>query len=116
MVENSLIENRLGNPVTSKDDPISGFAVARALEHEWEIENIVVAAAERRRGLASQLLDELLTAARKSGATSVFLEVRESNDQARALYEKLLFVESGRRVRYYREPIEDAVIYRRAFE
>ena len=36
------------------------------------------------------------------GALAVYLEVRESNHAARVLYEKWSFIESGRRVRYYR--------------
>ena len=50
--------------------------------------------------------------ARARGAKAVFLEVRESNQAARALYEKWAFLESGRRRRYYQEPDEDAILYR----
>ena len=48
----------------------------------------------------------------RRGAKAVFLEVRESNYAARALYEKWAFVESGRRRRYYQDPNEDAILYR----
>ena len=91
---------------------IQGFLVARTVEREWEIENIAIAGAARRRGLGSRLLGEFLDLARKRGAESVFLEVRESNRAARALYAKWAFVESGRRNGYYHEPDEDAVVYR----
>lgn len=91
---------------------IQGFLVARTVGPEWEIENIAVAGMARRRGLGSRLLGELLDLARERGAESVFLEVRESNRAARALYEKWGFVEAGRRTGYYREPGEDAVVYR----
>jgi len=94
---------------------IEGFLIARAVEHEWEIENLAVAGLARRRGLGTRLLGEFLDLARKGGAESVFLEVRESNRAARCLYEKWAFVESGVRRRYYREPEEDAVTYRLTF-
>ena len=48
----------------------------------------------------------------QEGAAAVFLEVRESNRAARALYEKWAFLESGRRRGYYKDPEEDAILYR----
>jgi len=89
-----------------------GFVVARPAAAIWEIENIAVTEQARRRGLGARLLGEFLEHARNHGAEAVFLEVRESNQPARALYEKWAFVESGRRTRYYRDPEEDAIVYR----
>jgi [ribosomal protein S18]-alanine N-acetyltransferase len=94
---------------------IAGFSVARHVSPEWELENIVVAPAARRRGIGRQLLDALLTTARKTNSTSVFLEVRESNAAARGLYEKLGFRQTGRRHSYYSNPSEDALLYRNDF-
>lgn len=98
--------------VIEEGSAIQGFLVARAVEREWEVENIAVAGVARRRGLGTRLLGEFLDLARERGAESAFLEVRESNRAARALYEKWAFVEAGRRNGYYREPSEDAVVYR----
>ncbi len=92
-----------------------GFIAGRELGNEWEIENIAVAGPVRRRGLGTRLLGEFLDLARGRGAEAVFLEVRESNFAARQLYEKWAFVESGRRKHYYREPEEDAIVYRLGF-
>ena len=94
---------------------VQGFIIARVVGVEWEIENIAIAGPARRRGLGASLLGELLALARAQGAESVFLEVRESNRAARALYEKCSFTESGRRKKYYKDPEEDAVLYRIAF-
>ncbi len=94
---------------------IVAFVVARGVGAEWEIENVVVAGPARRRGLGGRLLGELLDRLRARGAQAVFLEVRESNRAARALYEKWAFVESGRRKGYYRDPEEDALQYRLIF-
>lgn len=93
-------------------EAIQGFLVARGVGSEWELENIAIAGPARRRGLGSRLLGEFLNAARSLGATTVFLEVRESNSAARRLYEKWAFSESGRRANYYRDPKESAVTYR----
>jgi [ribosomal protein S18]-alanine N-acetyltransferase len=88
-----------------------GFLVARHLIPEWELENIVVAPAARRKGLGKRLLEVLLTEARETNSSSVFLEVRESNAAARSLYEKAGFELTGRRMSYYTNPAEDAVLY-----
>jgi ribosomal-protein-alanine N-acetyltransferase len=93
---------------------VHGFIAGRALDTEWEIENIAVAGSVRRQGFGTLLLREFLDLARSRRASAVFLEVRESNLAARRLYEKWAFVESGRRKLYYREPDEDAILYRRA--
>ena len=98
--------------VLSEENGVQGFVIARVVRDEWEIENIAVAGVARRRGLGSRLLSELLGMARARGAKAVFLEVRESNRAARALYEKWMFVEHGRRRRYYQDPDEDAILYR----
>jgi [ribosomal protein S18]-alanine N-acetyltransferase len=89
-----------------------GFLVARHVPPDWELENIVVAPGFRRKGLATQLLAALLTRAHETNSESVFLEVRESNQAARALYRRHGFEENGRRGLYYANPPEDAVLYR----
>ena len=94
---------------------IHGFLIARAVGSEWEIENLAIAGAARRRGLGTRLLGEFLDRVRRDGGESVFLEVRESNQAARSLYENWAFVESGRRKNYYRQPDESAVVYRLRF-
>jgi ribosomal-protein-alanine N-acetyltransferase len=98
-----VIENETG---------VQGFIVGKALDEEWEIENIAIAGLARRRGLGTRLLGEFLDLARGREARAVFLEVRESNLPARRLYEKWAFLESGRRKLYYREPDEDAIVLR----
>jgi [ribosomal protein S18]-alanine N-acetyltransferase len=95
------------------DDTVQGFLIANQIGAEWELENIVVAAGARRRGVASALLGHFLDVVKQQGGESVFLEVRASNTAARALYAKYGFAESGRRRHYYQQPDEDAVLYRK---
>ncbi len=91
---------------------ISGFAVVRCGgdEEEWEIENVVVAAEQRRQGVGTALIGEVLRQARGRQTPRVLLEVRESNQAARFLYEKLGFNEIGRRRGYYQDPPESALV------
>ncbi|MFC2434992.1 MAG: GNAT family N-acetyltransferase, partial [Peptidiphaga sp.] len=58
-----------------------------------------------------RLLDELVSAAVREGAETVFLEVRSRSEGARALYEGRGFVPVGLRSRYYRD--DDALVMRR---
>jgi [ribosomal protein S18]-alanine N-acetyltransferase len=87
------------------------FMVAQRVDEDWELENIVVAENSRRRGLAIRLLSELVDHAGANQGRSIFLEVRESNQAARALYRKVGFVETGTRKSYYSNPSENAILY-----
>jgi [ribosomal protein S18]-alanine N-acetyltransferase len=89
---------------------VIGFVIARCATAEWEIENVVVTPEKRNRGLGVKIIRELLLQAQSAGATSVLLEVRESNLAARRLYEKLGFSQQGRRSNYYQGPEEDALL------
>lgn len=99
--------------LVAKEDVIRGFLAGRSLGKEWEIENLVVANATRRRGLATWLVLEFMRVAASEGGEDIFLEVRESNLAARTLYDKLQFADTGRRPSYYVNPVEDAVLYQR---
>jgi ribosomal-protein-alanine N-acetyltransferase len=92
---------------------LAGFVVARVNAEDCELENVVVSRATRRRGIGSKLVAALLQEARDRGVQRVFLEVRDSNSAARALYEKCGFEINGRRKSYYRDPLEDAALYTR---
>ncbi len=98
--------------VIEEGDSVRGFIVGRSMAREWEIENIVVAPAYQQLGFGSRLLKEFLEIARKASASSVLLEVRESNFAARRLYQKTGFVQTAIRPRYYQEPSENALIYK----
>lgn len=98
--------------VSEDGGAVSGFLVARMIGAECELENIAVALEGRRRGVGAGLISELLQRARMAEVTAVFLEVRETNSPARVFYRKLGFSEAGRRKNYYRDPDEDAILYR----
>ena len=104
----------VGTASEGRETPeLLAFLVAHDLGPEWELENIVVAPSARRKGLGARLVGELLSHAREAGNEHVFLEVRESNQAARILYEKSGFEETGRRSGYYLNPPEDAILYHR---
>jgi ribosomal-protein-alanine N-acetyltransferase len=97
--------------VAEQASKICGFLCAHVVAGEWEIENTVVAEEFRRRGIGAALMEALLTKWKTAGGSAVLLEVRESNAAARALYQASGLREVGRRRRYYRDPVEDAILY-----
>ena len=91
---------------------VLGYVVAWFAAGQGEIANLAVDPDARGQGLGSTLLDAALDEAKRHRCDEVFLEVRCSNLRARQLYESRGFSEVGRRRRYYRLPVEDAVILR----
>lgn len=89
-----------------------GFAVFYLTAPESELPDIVVSESYRGRGIGKLLLDASLRELSLRGVDTVFLEVRVSNERARALYEKMGFEEIGRRKYFYSDPIEDAICMR----
>lgn len=102
------------NADSRRENTLAGFLVARHQGPEWELENIVVAPVSRRNSLGTRLLEELLSRAQGAGSECIFLEVRESNQAARAFYEKHRFEKTGRRRLYYSNPDEDAIVYQKS--
>lgn len=92
------------------DGRVAGILIGRVAADEFEILNLAVAKAHRRRGIATQLLKAALESARAGGAREIYLEVRASNEAGIAFYSRMGFRVSGRRPNYYRDPAEDAVL------
>lgn len=86
-----------------------GFLAARIAADQAEILNIAILPDFRRKGIASALLAASFERFRHSAVSRVFLELRESNFPARALYQRHGFVLSGRRKSYYQNPAEHAL-------
>ena len=98
--------------VAEKAGQVAGFVIGHQIREEWEIENVAVTLEARRHGLGEKLLREFMRVAGERGCRTIFLEVRESNLAARALYRKWTFLETGRRKEYYENPPEDALLLR----
>jgi ribosomal-protein-alanine N-acetyltransferase len=99
--------------VADVDGKVGGYAVALDAADEGEILNLAVAPGTRRHGLGRALVDAMIAELQEREVYHVYLEVRESNAPARALYAAHGFQEVGRRKQYYRRPVEDAIVLRR---
>lgn len=89
-------------------DELLGYVICSRYDQVWHLMNIAVAPERRRGGVASRLLTRLLDEAK--GALPFTLEVRVSNRQAIAMYERFGFRSAGVRPRYYHDNGEDALI------
>lgn len=104
------IESGVPFLVAERRGVIAGYVIAHSAADEGEILNLGVAAAHRRLGIGRALVERVLSELATRGVRTVYLEVRVSNAGARRLYESLGFGEVARRARYYRRPVEDAVV------
>jgi ribosomal-protein-alanine N-acetyltransferase len=89
-------------------DDLLGYVICSRYDQVWHLMNIAVAPERRRAGVASRLLGRLLGEAK--GVLPLTLEVRVSNRQAIAMYERFGFRSAGVRPRYYHDNGEDALI------
>lgn len=93
------------------DDGVAvGFCSVWRVVDELHINNLAVLPAFRRSGIGSALLQYVLEHGAGLGARRATLEVRQSNDTARLLYEHFGFTVAGVRRAYYSKPVEDALV------
>ena len=86
-----------------------GYLVCSRYDRVWHVMNIAIDPDERRQGLATALLQELLDRVGDDDAQYT-LEVRHSNQAAIGLYRRFGFRPAGLRRRYYQDNGEDALI------
>ena len=94
----------------------AGYVGSQTVMDETDMMNIAVHPDFRRQGVARALILALTEELKNRGSHCLTLEVRASNDSARALYESLGFVLVGTRRNYYQNPKEDALILRKEWE
>jgi ribosomal-protein-alanine N-acetyltransferase len=95
------------------DGEMLGYYIAMPGVDEMHLLNVTVAPLHQGRGNARRLLGQLYRQSATLGVGAVWLEVRESNARARALYLSEGFAEAGRRRDYYPAPQgrhEDAIL------
>jgi ribosomal-protein-alanine N-acetyltransferase len=95
---------------------LAGYAVVLVAGDESELANLAVAKTAQRKGIGKRLLTEAIAVAQQRGCRQMYLEVRESNRAAIALYEDEHFEAIGRRARYYARPVEDAIVMKKRLE
>jgi len=104
--------------VLEGNDELSGYGVMSVAAGEAHLLNLCVHPNHQRFGLGSDLLRFFLGQAKAADAERIFLEVRQTNQAALALYNRAGFKAVGLRRNYYRAPDgrEDAIVLSYAIE
>ena len=111
------LENKLALwLVAVEDETVAGYVGSQTVCGETDMMNVAVTAAYRRQCVAEKLVLALVEELKIIESHSLTLEVRTSNEPAKALYEKLGFQQVGRRPKYYQNPREDALILRKEWQ
>ena len=105
-----MLVARLTAPNTARNKSIVGFIVARQMADEIHVNNVAVRPEYRGLGIGANLLRAVLAWGRDKGSTQAVLEVRAENTAAHKLYQACGFEVIGRRRRYYKAPVEDALL------
>lgn len=118
MLEAELTGNRFAHFLVAMDQEDAGASAGMIVGYhcfwivfeELRLMNLAVGESMRRRGVARALVTEAIRMGLAQATTRAILEVRVSNEAARALYQRMGFVQIGTRSKYYTNPVEDAVL------
>lgn len=96
--------------VVEHERRVIAMLVAWLIVDELHVATLATHPEFRGRGIGANLLLHALGSAKEEGAVTSFLEVREGNSIALAMYRKFGYVEAGRRKGYYKDNNEDAIL------
>lgn len=96
--------------VANIDETVIGYIGMWLVLDEGEITNVSVKKEYQGKKIGRALLEKLEDLGRKKGVVSYFLEVRKSNEKARALYEACGFSVISERKNFYEEPVENGIV------
>ncbi|MCR4618871.1 MAG: ribosomal protein S18-alanine N-acetyltransferase [Lachnospiraceae bacterium] len=96
--------------VAELDGEVVGSAGMRVVCGEGDIDNVVVSKKHRGKGIAKELVSELVRLGEAEGIKEFTLEVRVGNAAAIHVYETCGFKGEGVRPSFYEAPTEDALI------
>lgn len=111
-IKHEICENKLADFMIACDEEnnIIGYIGIWTLLDECQINKIAVMPDKRKIGIGKTILNHVIELTRDMGVKSWYLEVRESNTAAQALYRSAGFSSVGTRKNYYINPVEDAVL------
>ena len=96
--------------VAKEENEVIGYIGMSIVIDEGYIFNVAVRESYRNKGVATALLNELVTYGKKTYFSFITLEVRENNLPAISLYSKFGFIKAGERKDYYSNPKENAIL------
>lgn len=103
-------DNVLSAVDVDNGESLVGYCIFSCPNEDCELLRIAVTKKYRYKKIATRLMERMIEMCAEEGCENIFLEVRESNKGAIALYEHFGFEEISKRKRYYHDPEEDALI------
>ena len=94
----------------AEDKRLAAMVVSWIIVDELHIATIATHPEFRRQGIGARILTAALEDAAEAGVKRAFLEVRAGNEAAQAMYRRFGFEMSGRRLKYYKDNGEDAIL------
>jgi ribosomal-protein-alanine N-acetyltransferase len=92
---------------------LCGYVFFRFIDQEAELLQLAVKPSRMGQGIGGQLLSTGIKQLASRGVMTCFLEVRKENVRARRFYQRHGFVAIGRREKYYRLPVDDAIVMKK---
>lgn len=89
---------------------IAGYIIYSAVCDSADLLRVAVSTGSRRCGIGRKLMEAMIDDCKDRDVQSIFLEVRESNAAAIAMYEQLGFMKISTRKKYYNSPVEDGLV------
>jgi ribosomal-protein-alanine N-acetyltransferase len=113
-------ENELVNDIsyffvieTQENNEIIGFIIFWIIDEIAELHSIAIDEKYKKSGFATKLIYHMYDLIKANGVNEIFLEVRASNKAAISLYKKKGFKEIAKINNYYKNPKEDAIVFKR---
>lgn len=99
--------------VVEEKKQILGYCGLLMVLDEGDVTNVAVRRDRQKEGIGNFLMESMIRLAEEQGVNTIHLEVRQSNETAIRLYERLGFARDGIRRNYYENPVEDAILMTR---
>lgn len=113
--DNFILKNNDNIIVVLDEEEILGYAIFHISDDFTDLYKIYVREKNRRQGIASKLLNEIEKLANKFKSKKMMIEVRAKNDIAIKFYHKCGFIDISKRVGYYKNPSDDAIILNKEY-
>lgn len=109
-----VIENEVYDVFVAEiDGNVAAHIITQTSCGDTDILSVAVGISHRRNGIGGELLKKVVEESGNKDVSNIFLEVRESNLAAIALYEKYGFEKVGERRNFYDNPRENALIMKK---
>ena len=114
MKDNYLLKNNDNIFEISNDDDLIGYIIFHISDDFTDIFKIFVRDNDKRKGYATMLLNKVIELAKRYNSKKIMIEVRSNNNNAISFYKKNNFNQISNRKNYYKDPIDDALIFERS--